>query len=418
MIGHIGGNAALLQEGAQRFICFHCVLVVGHDGDLIAEDFAELLIHDVVDRIAQAEARQHQRAAARHADDRHEQALFIAEQVAACHLAGERQPLPHKRNALQQNALARRGRLGPHQLRRTGAERAVARPHRRQQDAAHRHRRDQQRKVGTERRFHRRQCVHHAVGGIDHRGEQAEAHDEAQRAADQRRRQAVQQVFAQNLPVREAERLERADLRAPLLHKARHRGQRHQQRDREEEHREHPAKRRNLLHIVAVVGVAHRIVPRAHQPRAGFQRVQRLRGRGCLLLQVIQPHGFRAPRSNCRLYIGAYRLPRLRERFSHGRVVQRFGDRRVLPRPRCRVQHQLLANLRHLFQRVHQLVCRRKLRFARLAQLLRAKRRARLAQRFQRRGHIFNALVVCVRKRIQLRRAAHGQEYVGIKIQL
>ena len=61
---------------------------------------AELLAHDVPDGIPQAEAGEQQGGAARDADDRHEEPLLVADEVAGRDLVGEFHPGPQRGDPL------------------------------------------------------------------------------------------------------------------------------------------------------------------------------------------------------------------------------------------------------------------------------------------------------------------------------
>ena len=77
-----------------------------HNG-VEAIHFAVLLIDDVVDGVLQPQACEQQRGAARDADDSHEEAALVAEQVSRRDLPAERHPAPQRADALEQDALAR-----------------------------------------------------------------------------------------------------------------------------------------------------------------------------------------------------------------------------------------------------------------------------------------------------------------------
>ena len=86
----------------------------------------KLLIDDSADGIIESEARQQQGCAARHAKRCHQEATLVTEDIAHCHLRGEVQMLPDKRDLLQQHTLARLGRARAHQLRRAGGQLLIA----------------------------------------------------------------------------------------------------------------------------------------------------------------------------------------------------------------------------------------------------------------------------------------------------
>ena len=80
-----------------------------------APEDIELVVKDIVDRIPQAEAGQQQGRASGDTGHRHEEALFIPEEVAHRHLAVEGKAAPDRRDIFEQHPLARLGSLGQHE---------------------------------------------------------------------------------------------------------------------------------------------------------------------------------------------------------------------------------------------------------------------------------------------------------------
>ena len=117
----------------------------------------------------------------------------------------------------------------------------------------------------VERGFHRRQVVHDAVGIVNDGGEQLEAHSEPQPAAQYRRAQRVDKIFLLDLPVGIAQRFQRADLSALLLHHTGHCGQAHQCRHRQEEYWE------NGRNVIDSCGVIAKFAHTQCQLLAGIQ---------------------------------------------------------------------------------------------------------------------------------------------------
>ena len=218
-------------------------------GEVVGEHLAELLVHDVADGIVQAEAGYQQGGAARDAHHRHEEPLFVAEQVAGGDLVGELHPLPHRPHPLQQDALARLGGLGQHQGGgglHQGGPAGVQGGRQGTQDGRAR---SDGRVVHVKQAVYLRQSIHHGVGIPDDGGEQIEAHQQAEHAACHGGGHGVDHILCHDGFFAVAQRLHGADLQPFLLHHAGHGGQGHQRRHQEEEHREYPGDGLHLLHV-------------------------------------------------------------------------------------------------------------------------------------------------------------------------
>ena len=70
-------------------------------GKVVQRNITELLVHDIGYGIFQPKAGQHERRASCDSDDRHQKALFIAENITSCDLPGKRQALPERLQMLQ-----------------------------------------------------------------------------------------------------------------------------------------------------------------------------------------------------------------------------------------------------------------------------------------------------------------------------
>ena len=177
----------------------------------------------------------------------------------------EGKPPPDKRHLFQQHPLSGRGCLGPHDVGRHLTENSVAHIAGHQGNAPQRHYHTDGRHAPVERGFHRRQVVHDAVGIVNDGGEQLEAHGEPQPAAQYRRAQRVDKIFLLDLPVGIAQRFQRADLSALLLHHTGHGGQAHQCRHRQEEDRE------NGRNVIDSCGIIAKFAHTQCQLLAGIQ---------------------------------------------------------------------------------------------------------------------------------------------------
>ena len=97
---------------------FLCQRIEERDVAVVDADLLILIIHDVRDRVADAETGQQQRRAAADADDHHHHALLIQKDVADGDLAKEIQPVPDDGDPFEQHAFARLRRFGADELRR------------------------------------------------------------------------------------------------------------------------------------------------------------------------------------------------------------------------------------------------------------------------------------------------------------
>ena len=150
----------------------------------------------------------------------------------------EFQPLPERRDALEQDALARLRRLRADQVRR-GAQHFVAAGE--EGHAGRAKQRGEQRNAeerGVVQADEAGNLVQHAVGDPDDVGEEPAAAEVADQAAGGRGAAGVQHVFRADRGAAVAERAQRADLRPLVVDHAGHRGRADERGDQEEEDRE------------------------------------------------------------------------------------------------------------------------------------------------------------------------------------
>ena len=265
---HIQRNALLLygQVARDLFGSIHQRLESGilqgalfaqcHE-EIIGEHLAELFGYDVADGVLQAEARHQQRRTASHADDRHEKALFVSEQVARRHLVGELHALPYRCDALQEDTLACLGRFGQKELCGPLFQRLAAGVQCGGAGAQERRAHAQHGQRSVEQTAEPGDGIHGAVGVPDDDGNDRKAEGKAGSAAHQCGHPGVEQVFEHDLPALVSQCLQRADLQAFFLHHARHGGKGHQRGHQEEENGEHRGDGLQLIHIGKIRGRAH-----------------------------------------------------------------------------------------------------------------------------------------------------------------
>ena len=107
--GHLHGGSGIKLRFvvAFDFIDFIFGQRIGELGaDIVLLNIIKLEVCNVRDGIMDTEAGEHQRGAARNAENHHDHALFKAENVAQGDLVQEFQALPQRRDALEENAFA------------------------------------------------------------------------------------------------------------------------------------------------------------------------------------------------------------------------------------------------------------------------------------------------------------------------
>ena len=208
--GHVDAG---IQHVGQAVFQFQRLFVAERDGQVAVVQLGGLLAQHGQDRILNAEADQQQSRAARNAEDRHEEALFIPEQVACGGLLGEAHPFPQRGQVLEEDALSGGRCAGEQQggglFLQAGAARfpcGEADDGGTEQDAAQRHARIELQGEGG-------QTEHHGLIGLpDDSGEHDETHDHAHDAAQNAGGKAVEEVLARNFGVGVAQRFQCAHL--------------------------------------------------------------------------------------------------------------------------------------------------------------------------------------------------------------
>ena len=110
-----GDPAAGIQQVGQTVLHSQRLFVAQGDGQVGVGQLGGLLGQHGQQGILDAEADEEQGRAARHAQNGHKEALFIAEQVAGGGFLGEAHPLPQRGEIFKEDALARCRRTGQQQ---------------------------------------------------------------------------------------------------------------------------------------------------------------------------------------------------------------------------------------------------------------------------------------------------------------
>ena len=216
-------------------------LAHGHEVVLVharASRVAVLVGGEGEHRIGDGEAADHERAAARHAEDCHREAALVAEEVAGAYLAEERQAAPYGRDALKQDARAGARSLGTHERGGLFGKLASHGERRGDADAHHEHPDGERAKRRVEAELELRQGVHDAEDREQELRQGDEAQERSQTASHQRCECGIGHVLGHDGASPVAERLVEADEPALLLHHACGRGERHEDGHREEDGRE------------------------------------------------------------------------------------------------------------------------------------------------------------------------------------
>lgn len=254
-------------------------LLVGErldDGDrrLVVGDLGELKVGNDHDGVMQAESHKDEAHASRNADDGHEKALFISEHVAHGGLLRKAEPLPQERDALHEHAFARLRRLGAHDLRGTLARNAETGKESRKPRAQHACgdrdpalqkivRQNERMQAGIQQGV----CVH------DDEREELFADQNAEHRTRERGQERVTQIAQENESVAAAERLERSDLLALLLHHSRHCRQADERRDKKEDDGKKLPEARDALGVVFKIDVRlYGVSPQNVPLRRGHER--------------------------------------------------------------------------------------------------------------------------------------------------
>ena len=251
------GDAALIgQNGGDLSVVHIITLMFQRQGQIVILQLGELNLHDVTDGIPQTEACHQKRGTSGDADNRHKEALFVAEQVAGGHLVGEFHAAPQRADALQQDAFACRGCFGPHQgcgvVLQNALEGAHCRQKYRQQDQTCR-KQDIQPVVST---LDGRQIIHQGIGLCDDPGEQGQEDRKAYRRTGHAGQRSVQQIFACDSGVGITQRLQSADGTPVFVDHTGHRSGSHQCRHQKEENGEDLCDGRHLQGVTFVENIA------------------------------------------------------------------------------------------------------------------------------------------------------------------
>ena len=208
----------------------------GHEHEVVAGHarLPVLLARKRHHGVANAEPADKKRRAAGDAKDRHQEASLVAEDVPCRHLVEEREAPPERRDALEQDATARLGRLGAHEHGRLLGKLATASQRRRAHDAHGKEPHGHKRVGDIETQVERRQRIHGREDREQDERQHHEAQDVAGDAAREARRGGVDDVLGENPAAAVTERLVQADEPALLLDHARHRGQ----ADKDGDHKE------------------------------------------------------------------------------------------------------------------------------------------------------------------------------------
>ena len=318
-----------------------------------------------------AQPREQQRHRTAHAEDGHEHALLIPEDVARRHLLREGHVVPDGRDVFKQYFGPVGRGFGLQQRRRLFAQVLGRHDIRRQHRAYKRQRRRDEGILPIEVEFHPRERERVAIGMIHNHGEQRMSRRHAHRHAEQAGRQAIGRELFDDVAILIPKPFERTGIDAFLVHKARHRRERHERGHKIQEDREHLGELVDDLRHARIDAVPLR--PRKLAPRV--HRIGRLRERRKLCAGIGQlPLGF----GDLRLYLRALFL-KFHERGLVFRVLAgqprlRPGD---LPAGCCQLRPAVL----HLRLCVGELFFRRRKLCLAVVQLLLGRGKLRLGRR-------------------------------------
>ena len=264
------------QRAPHRFEILVGGVRVQADDGVVVLDRSELVVDDVPDRIVQAEPDQHQRRAAADADDGHEEAPFVAEDVPAGDLPGERHPPPQRSDVFEQDAFAGLRRPRQHQ---SGGGLAQAGHHGEpgaQQGHADAETSGEQcgARLDGQRQRRRGHRVDDGVRPHDDIRQDLAEHGDADDGSGDARRGRVGQVLAGDGGGAVAERLVGADLDALVLHHAGHGGQGHERGHQEEHGREHVGDAVHAFAVALIAGRALALGAVEHVEFGWFHRVE------------------------------------------------------------------------------------------------------------------------------------------------
>ena len=231
------------------------------DGNIIPGHMLKLIACHIGNGVPEAETGQQKRCTAADSHQHHGQPLPVTENIANGHLIQEADLFPEG-HIFQQDLLAGGRGLGTDQLRRFLLQSpAAAIPGDQQHNGSiYQHHSQRQRPVDCQNHI-RLYIQHDAIRAPDDPWKHGAARKNSQTAAQNRAAAGIEQVFAHDLPVGIAQRLQRADLRALFIDHPGHGGDADQRRDEQEEHRKHPGNSRNNIGVAVQVAVTHIAVP-------------------------------------------------------------------------------------------------------------------------------------------------------------
>ena len=239
-----GGKPGEIPRGVFPNPLFHLGFLVRRaigvhtDDGVVMIELAILLVDDVVDGVLQPQAREQKRRTAGDAHDRHDEAALVAEEVARSDLPGERQAVPQRADALEQDALAGLRGTRQHEERRALAQRRGRGEPGGDYGDSHAEPRGSGRHGRIDRARPTRNGVDDRVGAHDEPGQKLRERDDADNRTNAACHDGVDEVLRGDARFAVAERLERADEHTLLLHHARHGGKRDECRHEEEQKRE------------------------------------------------------------------------------------------------------------------------------------------------------------------------------------
>ena len=239
---HDAGHLAAILQAA------HHAMHVELDGLVIeahrrvkVNDGPILAVDDVPDGVVQAKANEQQGRAAGDADDRHEEAPLVTEEVAEGNLPGKGEAAPHGDDALEQDALARLGRARQHEggrhLTQARDDRAPGSQQRDAHTQAARSQRDAQ--IDGQRERVERDRVDDGVRAHDDEGQHLREDHDAHGGPHHARYARVGEVLCRNGARAVSQGLVGTNEHAVVLDHAGHGGQRDQRCHQKEDEREH-----------------------------------------------------------------------------------------------------------------------------------------------------------------------------------
>ena len=243
-------RTAAVQRVGKALLHGQRLFIAERDGEIVVGQLPGLLVHDGQDGILNAKTDQQQRRAACHAQHCHEEALFVAEQVAGCGLLGEAHVLPQRGDVLQKDALACHRGPGQQQSCSLFLQAGTAGVPCSKTDDGRADGYAGCRHAGVKVQRKGGHAEDHLVSIPDDEREHHKTDDHAHDAAQHAGAEGIEQILACDLCVGVTQSFQGAQLQAVLVHHAGHSSSGHQRRHQEEEHREHPC---NGIHAVGIL---------------------------------------------------------------------------------------------------------------------------------------------------------------------